>query len=50
MMGRSLVDVFTASARFGSRIRPDGGIATDDFPLLEFSWSGDSSSWLFINE
>ncbi|MCA9624502.1 MAG: fused MFS/spermidine synthase [Myxococcales bacterium] len=45
-----VVDVFTASAALGAGIEADGAIATDDFPLLEFSWSGDSSSWLFINE
>lgn len=45
-----VVDVFRASAELGAHIPMDGEIASDDFPLLEFSWSGDSGSWLFINE
>lgn len=45
-----VVDVFRASAELGAALPMDGAIASDDFPLLEFSWSGDSGSWLFINE
>lgn len=45
-----VVDVFRASAELGAHVPMDGEIASDDFPLLEFSWSGDSGSWLFMNE
>jgi len=45
-----LVSMLKASRSLEVSRLPGAGIATDDHPLLELSWSGDTAMWLFINE